>query len=200
MKRIISIVSAIAILLSLIFGALPVSAADELAQPAKTGFQAMRDSLQLVWGDEFDGAEIDKSKWGYEGSNHHRNNEAQVYADNDEDGNAFLEDGSLVIEARKEDRIGYVQQSYGVFVEKTYNYTSACLRSDFVMNKNYFKYGMIEARIKIPTGSGLWPAFWTCGYDEGSDAIGWPATGEIDILENFGNNTNRNYLASNTIH
>lgn len=200
MKRIISIVSAIAILLSLVLGTLPVYAADETAQPAKTGFQAMRDSLQLTFSDEFDGTEIDKSKWGYEGSNHHRNNEAQVYADSDEDGNAYLEDGSLVIEARKEDRIGYVQQSYGVFVEKTYNYTSACLRSDFVMNKNYFKYGMIEARIKIPTGSGLWPAFWTCGYDEGSDAIGWPATGEIDILENFGNNTNRNYLVSNTIH
>ena len=200
MKRIGSIAISIVLLASLLLAVIPAFAENDTHQAAKTGFQAMRDSLQLTWNDEFDGTEIDKTKWGYEGSRRHRNEEAQVYADTDEDGNAYVQDGNLVIEARKEDRVGYVKQSDGTYAEQTYNYTSACMRSDFVENKNYFKYGMIEARIKIPTGSGLWPAFWTCGYDDITDKTSWPATGEIDILENFGNNTNRNYLASNTLH
>jgi beta-glucanase (GH16 family) len=87
--------------------------------------------------------------------------------------NARIEHGCLVIEARRE---GY-QVKNGV----RRDYTSARLKTQ---RKASWKFGRMEARIKIPRGQGMWPAFWTLGTN--IDSVGWPACGEIDIMENIG--------------
>jgi beta-glucanase (GH16 family) len=124
----------------------------------------------LVWADEFnqaDGTAPDPSKWGHDvGGNGWGNNELEYYTDGTT--NSWIENGQLVIEAR--------QQS---FAGK--NYTSARLLSK---GKASWTYGRIEARIKIPRGQGLWPAFWTLGTNIAS--VSWPTCGEIDIMENIG--------------
>lgn len=124
----------------------------------------------LLWADEFsqsDGTKPDSSKWGYDiGGSGWGNNELQYYTNRTE--NARIESGSLVIEARAEN-----------FDVK--NYTSARL---LTKDKGSWTYGRIEARIKIPKGQGIWPAFWMLGANIGS--VGWPNCGEIDIMENIG--------------
>lgn len=121
----------------------------------------------LVWQDEFDGAEIDNTKWrlefGYTGAS---NGELEIYTDRPE--NVYLEDGCLVIAALEENYRGY-------------RYTSARLKTQGLHS---WTYGRIEARIKIPSGQGLWPAFWMLGANYAT--VGWPACGEIDIMENIG--------------
>ncbi|WP_058486695.1 carbohydrate binding domain-containing protein [Defluviitalea phaphyphila] len=133
------------------------------------------DDWTLVWADEFDGTGeninengIDLSKWGFqEGTGEQYglvgwgNNEQQYYRKE----NAFIEDGKLIIEARKEDFNGM-------------NYTSSRL---FTANTFTKKYGRFEARIKLPEGQGFWPAFWLLPKEEAYG--GWAASGEIDIME-----------------
>jgi len=125
---------------------------------------------QLVWADEFaqaGGASPDPHKWVFDlGASGWGNNELQHYTDRTN--NARIEDGNLVIEAHKED----FQKS---------RYTSARLKT---LSKAAWTYGRMEARIKIPRGQGIWPAFWMLGTNLAS--VGWPACGEIDILENIG--------------
>lgn len=119
-----------------------------------------------LWNDEFGGGEIDSSKWSFEigtGSNGWGNNELQYYSDRNE--NAYVKDGILHIRAK-------MDQYHGS------NYTSARLVSK---NKFSFTYGTIEARIALPIGKGIWPAFWMLGAN--IDSVGWPACGEIDIIE-----------------
>ncbi|MGL5019448.1 MAG: glycoside hydrolase family 16 protein, partial [Luteolibacter sp.] len=124
----------------------------------------------LLWADEFsqaDGTKPDSAKWGYDtGGTGWGNNELQNYTDRTE--NARIEGGQLVIEARKENLGGRA-------------YTSARL---LTRDKVSWTYGRIEARIKIPKGQGIWPAFWMLGTNIGS--VGWPLCGEIDIMENIG--------------
>ena len=124
----------------------------------------------LVWSDEFsqaDGSAPDASKWGYDtGGGGWGNNELQYYTSRTN--NARIEGGQLVIEAR--------QESYG-----GRNYTSARL---LTKGKKSWTYGRIEARLKIPRGQGIWPAFWMLGAN--IDSLGWPACGEIDVMENIG--------------
>lgn len=130
-------------------------------------------AYNLVWSDEFNGSTIDSNNWTFEigtGSGGWGNNELQYYTNRSE--NARIENGNLVIEARRE--------SYGGM-----NYTSARLKSQ---GKKSFKYGRIEARIKLPMGQGLWPAFWTLGSD--ISTVSWPRSGEIDIMEHVNNETN----------
>jgi len=129
-------------------------------------------AYNLVWSDEFNGTSIDQNNWTFEtgtGSGGWGNNELQYYTSRSE--NARIESGNLVIEARKE--------SYGGM-----NYTSARLKTQ---GKRSFKYGKIEARIKLPQGQGLWPAFWTLGTD--ITTVGWPRSGEIDIMEHVNTET-----------
>ena len=122
---------------------------------------------ELVWADEFETpGRPDPSKWTPE-EGYLRNGEAQFYT-RDRAENARVEDGNLVIEARKDNWNGKP-------------ITSASLRTK---DKQSFLYGRIEARAKIPTGRGTWPAVWTLG--ENVKTAGWPACGEIDILENVG--------------
>lgn len=125
------------------------------------------DQASLVWSDEFEGAEIDTSKWRFETGDHGwGNREWQDYQPFGSD-NAFLKDGRLHIVARK---VGEGQ--------KAGDYTSARLNS-----KASFLYGRIEIRAKMPDykGPGIWPALWTLG--DNIQYVGWPTSGEIDILE-----------------
>jgi beta-glucanase (GH16 family) len=129
----------------------------------------------LVWSDEFnlpDGSSPDASKWNLvTGGNGFGNAELESYTNRPQ--NAEIQNGNLVITALKESYTGadMVPQ----------NYTSARLNSS---NKFQQAYGRFEARIKIPYGQGIWPAFWLLGSDISTK--GWPRCGEIDIMENIG--------------
>jgi beta-glucanase (GH16 family) len=129
----------------------------------------------LAWSDEFSGASgsaVDRSKWVLEtGGEGWGNQELECYTDHN--ANASVHDGNLVIKAIAEKYTG----PDGV----TRNYTSARLKT---LGKFSQTYGRFEARIKIPHGQGMWPAFWMLGDD--IDRVGWPACGEIDIMENIG--------------
>lgn len=129
----------------------------------------------LTWSDEFNGpagSPVDSAKWSFDiGGNGWGNNELETYTNRT--ANAVLEDGALVIRALKETLTG----SDNI----TRNYTSARL---LTRNKFTQTYGRFEARIKIPYGQGIWPAFWMLGDD--IDTAGWPNCGEIDIMENIG--------------
>jgi beta-glucanase (GH16 family) len=126
---------------------------------------------KLVWSDEFDKNGVpDTTKWVFE-TNTIRNNELQFYTSQRPE-NCNVQNGNLLIIARKEK----VQDA---------NYTSARLSTDGKFN---FLYGKIEARLKLPTGKGIWPAFWLLGqnYKE----VGSPKCGEIDMVEHVNNETN----------
>ena len=128
-------------------------------------------TYQLIWSDEFDGSVLDPSIWTRETGGHGwGNNESQFYTNRDT--NAYLENGTLVIQALKENYSGK-------------NYTSARLKTQ---NKQSFLYGKLEARIKVPYGQGIWPAFWMLG--DSFSSVGWPACGEIDIMELLGHQPN----------
>ena len=125
-------------------------------------------ALTLVWSDEFDGAALDPETWFFEtgdGSEYGipgwGNNELQYYLPD----NAQLGDGLLTIEAR--------EQQIGAF-----RYTSARINT---RDRFAFRYGRIEARMRLPGGQGIWPAFWMLAQD--SPYGGWPSSGEIDIME-----------------
>jgi len=137
----------------------------------------------LVWADEFDKpAQPDPAKWTYE-EGFIRNNELQYYTRARRE-NARVENGMLVIEAAKEryriplDSPGSGKRNKG---REYADYTSASLTT---LGKASWTYGRIEVRAKLPAGRGMWPAIWTLGTNIGE--VGWPACGEIDIMENVG--------------
>jgi beta-glucanase (GH16 family) len=136
------------------------------ASPSPVPSPATIAGWTLVFSDEFDTPGTpDPAKWGYE-TGYIRNKEAQYYTSRVE--NARVENGTLVIEARKEP-----YQSFG--------YTSASINT---LDRFEFLYGRVEVRAKIPTGNGTWPAIWMLGVNRRQ--VGWPACGEIDIMENVG--------------
>jgi beta-glucanase (GH16 family) len=124
---------------------------------------------QLVWSDEFDGTSLNAANWSYQIMGDGGNNELQYYTSRAQ--NSWVANGVLTIQALKED---YVVGG------TTYHYTSARLRT---ANKQDFLYGKFEARIKLPKGQGIWPAFWMMPTD--SVYGGWAASGEIDIMESI---------------
>ena len=140
----------------------------------------------LVWADEFNqpnGSSVDASKWVSEtGGNGWGNDELEYYTNRQQ--NAYQQDGNLVIKVMAEKFTG----ADGV----TRNYTSARLKT---LGKFSQTYGRFEARIKIPRGQGIWPAFWMLGDD--IEKPGWPGCGEIDIMENIGKEPS---LVHGTIH
>jgi beta-glucanase (GH16 family) len=140
----------------------------------------------LVWSDEFNqpnGSPVDASKWISEtGGNGWGNDELEYYTARPQ--NAYQQDGNLVIKVQQEKFTG----TDGV----TRNYTSARLKT---LGKFSQAYGRFEARIKIPRGQGIWPAFWMLGDD--IEKPGWPGCGEIDIMENIGKEPS---LVHGTIH
>ena len=130
---------------------------------------------ELIWADEFDvdGA-VSSDNWILEtippNNGSWWNGEKQHYTDRID--NAYVSDGTLKIVAKKE--------SY-TFQNSTQEYTSARLNSKFA-----FTYGRVDVRAKLPSGQGTWPAIWTLG--ENIETVGWPACGEIDIMEHWGHN------------
>lgn len=136
------------------------SSSDKVTEPAEV--TSSSSSSPYLWHDEFD--TIDTTQWSFEtGASGWGNNEWQYYTARKE--NAYVQDGVLHIRASKEDYEGA-------------KYTSARM---ITKGKFSFTYGTIEARIALPTGKGIWPAFWMLG--ENIDAVSWPACGEIDIIE-----------------
>ena len=136
------------------------------------------DSLQvegykLVWNDEFDtDGKPDETKWDYDiGGKGWGNNELQYYTDDSV--NARVRNGKLEIEAH-------------YYPNLDIEYTSARL---VTRNKGDWKYGRIEVRAKIPAGLGTWPAIWMLSTDW--EYGGWPASGEIDIMEHVGYDQNK---------
>ncbi len=123
----------------------------------------------LVWHDEFDGDKIDTKNWTYDlGGGGWGNGEMEVYTNRPE--NARTENGLLIIEAHKDKN-----------ANNGFDFTSARLKTQGLQS---FKYGRIEARIKVPVGKGFWPAFWMLG--DNITSVGWPDCGEIDIMEHMG--------------
>jgi beta-glucanase (GH16 family) len=131
----------------------------------------------LTWSDEFNGADgspVDPNKWSHEvGGGGWGNGERQFYTDGTL--NAVQQGGNLVITATTSGASQY-KCWYGAC-----QYTSARLNT---RGKFEQQYGRIEARIQLPFGQGIWPAFWMLGGNIGQ--VGWPACGEIDIMENIG--------------
>jgi beta-glucanase (GH16 family) len=140
----------------------------------------------LVWSDEFgaaNGSLPDPSKWIMEtGGGGWGNHELESYTNRVQ--NAHVQNGNLVITAHKETYKG----ADGI----TRQYTSARLKTLGLFEQ---KYGRFEARIKIPRGQGMWPAFWMLGNNIGT--VDWPDCGEIDIMENVGKEPEKVY---GTIH
>lgn len=123
---------------------------------------------ELIWEDSFSLPEIDSSKWNFvEGGWGYGNEESQFYTARQE--NARIEDGMLVLEARQEEY-------------KEMPYTSAKLTTK---GKAAWKYGRFSIRAKLPEGQGIWPAIWMMPEDM-ERYTGWPACGEIDIMEQIG--------------
>lgn len=143
-------------------------------------------SWTLVWSDEFEGESIDQERWGFDvdcwGGG---NDERQCYTDRSE--NAYLEDGMLVIAARRENWTGSNQpQQFDLGEnpeEVTREFTSARLTT---RGHAVWTYGRFEIRAQLPDGLGIWPAIWMLPEDNAYG--GWAASGEIDIMEaiNFG--------------
>jgi beta-glucanase (GH16 family) len=134
------------------------------------------------WADEFDTDGLPNAKnWGYDvGGSGWGNNELQYYT-KEEQKNARVEKGNLIIEALKED--------YG-----SKSYTSARL---VTKNKSDFLYGKFEIKAKLPKGRGTWPAIWMLATDQSYGSQYWPDNGEIDIMEHVGFDQNNIHT---TIH
>ena len=128
----------------------------------------------LVWSDEFEGDALATTNWSYNtgtGSDGWGNNEAQYYTDRTE--NVSVSNGELHLTARRE------------------NFSGADFTSGRIVTENKFEftYGRIEIRAKLPSGGGTWPALWMLGAN--FDTVGWPACGEVDMMEHVGNEPNR---------
>lgn len=137
-------------------------------------------SWQLAMSDEFEGSAVDTAVWGYDlGSLYSGwgNNELEYYTSRT--CNAFVSNGNLVIQAIRESYSGY-------------EYTSARMLTKGKMSR---QCGKVEARMKLPYGQGIWPAFWMMG-----DTGNWPACGEIDVMEMIGGGDGRDNKSYGTGH
>ena len=158
----------------------------EIPTPPPTIPPVVTDTAKkLVWSDEFNtGGHPDTTKWNYNignGEGGWGNNELEYYTNSDS--NARIENGNLVIEARKESLGGR-------------NYTSARM---LTQGKFDWTYGRFEIRAKLPKGIGTWPAIWMLGSN--IQQVGWPACGEIDIMEHVGKNLNEiNWAAHSKLY
>lgn len=153
-----------------------INPADFIPIPA-TGYStpASYDGYQLAWQDEFEGEALDPGSWTYEEGDGcpnlcgWGNNELEYYTED----NTLLVNGNLIIEARRENAGNRA-------------FTSARI---ITKDKREFQYGRIDIRAALPAGRGFWPALWMLGAN--IDDAGWPACGEIDIMELTGDRPNR---------
>lgn len=132
---------------------------------------ATYEGWNLVWADEFEGNSLNLNWWTHEtGGGGWGNNELEIYTNSPE--NSFVYDGKLNIVATKNNSV----------------YNSARLKT---AGKKEFTYGRIDIRAKMPVGQGIWPALWMLGGNIGQ--VGWPACGEIDIMEYLGHDITKTY-------
>ena len=154
-------------------GGTPMGGDDGWEIPDFTGYQSATsyEGYSQVWSDEFDGSEVDENNWGYDiGGSGWGNNELEFYTNR----NAYLTDGNLVIRANKENYGGR-------------EYTSSRLKTQ---SKQTVNYGRIDIRAVMPQGQGIWPALWMLGSN--FPTVGWPHSGEIDIMEMIGGSGREN--------
>ncbi|HKV39620.1 MAG TPA: glycoside hydrolase family 16 protein [Blastocatellia bacterium] len=154
-----------------------------LVASAAIGRAQTSPNLSLVWSDEFNGpanSAPDPAKWTFDiGGNGWGNNELESYTNRLN--NAFIDgQGNLVIKTMKESFTG----TDGI----ARDYTSARMLTKGLFSQ---RFGRFEARIKIPFGQGIWPAFWMLGAN--IDTVSWPACGEVDIMENIGSEPSINH-------
>lgn len=166
------------LILTSIIALLFLASCKEVEEVGGCQFTNTEDAYELVWSDEFEGEDVDESKWSFEigdGCDISENlcgwgnNELQYYTDRSE--NVFVTNGNLIIRARKENP-AYLGQ---------HEYTSTRM---VTRNKGDWKYGRIDVRARMPIGQGLWPAIWMLPTDTVYGA--WPSSGEIDIMEYLG--------------
>lgn len=158
----------------------PASCSDDresAAAPDNGDSDAPIEGYTKYWAEEFDGQSLNPLNWNVE-TGLAANQELQYYTDRSE--NLRLEEGCLIIEARRE--------SMG-----NRSYTSARINTK---GKVQIKYGYIEARIWLPEGQGTWPAFWMMG----TGASSWPLCGEIDIMEHVGKTPDKVTHALHTLN
>lgn len=139
------------------------------------------DNMTLLWNDEFDGDVLDETVWRYDlgtGSNGWGNNELQYYLKD----NATVDQGYLIIEAKRE--------SFG-----GRQYTSSRIKTEDNFD---FQYGRVDIRARLPRGQGIWPALWMLGAN--FSTVGWPFSGEIDIMEMIGGGEGKDDVVHGTIH
>ena len=136
----------------------------------------LNENWKLVWSDEFEGNELNLDNWTRQVMPEPYNDEWQQYFDREE--NSYVADGYLVIKAIQ------TGETHG-----NNQYTSGRLHTG---GKQEWKHGRIAARIQLPYGQGIWPAFWMLGanIDEIGGDVLWPKCGEIDILELYGTRDN----------
>jgi beta-glucanase (GH16 family) len=144
---------------------------------ATAAYAADKPGWKLVWADEFNGPNLDNTKWTMENGPANVNSELEYYSNRTN--NVFIQNGCLVLRAIKEDFGGR-------------SYTSGKVTS---ARKGDWLYGRFEVRAKLNKGQGMWPAIWMMPTDGAYG--GWPASGEMDIMELLGNQPNRVY---GTIH
>ena len=138
------------------------------------------DDFYLVWSDEFSGTRLDEQNWSHNigtGSGGWGNNELQYYRSS----NTSVADGFLTITAKRENYGGR-------------NYTSSRIKTEGLVA---FTYGRVDIRAKLPRGQGIWPALWALGNN--FSEVGWPYSGEIDIMEMIGGN-GREDTVHGTVH
>jgi beta-glucanase (GH16 family) len=166
----------------------PIQAANPDGQHPKAGASASVKWTHLIWSDNFTGPAGTRptGKWGFDtGGNGWGNNELEYYTSRPT--NAELDGrGHLAITARAEPYTG----PDGV----TRSYTAARLET---LHAFRFRYGLVEARIKVPAGQGLLPAFWTLGSNAYENSLAWPGSGEIDTMEVVGSQP---HVLHGTIH
>ena len=134
--------------------------------PLSSAYAAL--TWNIVWSDEFNGSAINPNVWTFETGNNNGwgNSELEYYTGRAQ--NAYVSNGLLHVVARKESYAGF-------------SYTSARLKSQGHLAK---AYGRFEFRAKLPAGLGYWPALWLLGSN--ISTVGWPACGEVDVMENKG--------------
>jgi len=158
-------------------GVLALLAGVPLVAPASAETQQSTTLWTLVWEDEFSGTTVNPGNWTYDlGAGGWGNNELQSY----DTASATVQNGELRITARK--------NSDG-------SYSSARLKTQGLRS---WTYGRVEARMRLPRGQGIWPAFWMLGTN--ITTVGWPKCGEIDIMEMIGGGENRDDSVYGTIH
>jgi len=201
MKKTITIIFISAILFSLSFiSSCATSRVAQEQQDEETPTRGITynpgSEWKLAWSDEFNGDELDMNIWTRQVLRNPFNNEWAQYTGEPE--TAYLQDGYMVLKA---ERTGAIHADN--------NYTSARVISNPGGNDGTssaegktFKYGKIAARIQLPYGKGIWPAFWMLGNNisETGGRVNWPSCGEIDILESGSKYDNDGAYGHKTIH